>query len=100
MTRYALYGELKAKLGKEEELADFLIGAQAAVAAEPGTITWFALRFDKQTFAVFDAFDDEAGRQAHLDGRAAEALMARAGDLLASAPEIRQPEVMADKLPG
>ena len=70
------------------------------MANEPGTIAWFAVRFDKQTFAVFDAFDDEAGRQARLTGRVAEALGARAGDLLEGALEIRRPTVLADKLPG
>jgi quinol monooxygenase YgiN len=100
MTQYALYAELTAKPGKEEELASFLLGAQGLVADEAGTIAWFAVRFDKRTFAVFDAFDDEAGRQAHLNGRTAEALMARAGDLLEGPADIRRPDVLADKLPG
>jgi quinol monooxygenase YgiN len=100
VTQYALYVELKAKPGKEEELASFLLSGQALVADEPGTIAWFVVRFDKQTFAIFDAFDDEAGRQAHLNGRVAEALMARAGDLVANTLEIRSPHVLADKLPG
>lgn len=100
MTRYALYAELKAKPGKEEELASFLLDAQAFVTAEPGTIAWFAVRFDKQTFAVFDAFNDEAGRQAHLNGVVAKALMARAEELLEGSVDIRRPDVLADKLPG
>jgi hypothetical protein len=57
-----------------------LLDGQTLVAGEPGTIAWFAVRFDKQTFAIFDEFNDEAGRQAHLNGRVAEALIARAGD--------------------
>jgi quinol monooxygenase YgiN len=100
MTQYALYAELRARPGKEEELVSFLLGAQDLVADEPGTIAWFAIRFDKHTFAVFDAFDDETGRQAHLTGRVAEALGARAGDLLEGPLEIRRPAVLADKLPG
>jgi quinol monooxygenase YgiN len=100
MTQYALYAELKAKPGKEEELASFLLGAQGLVTDEDGTIAWFAVRFDKQTFAVFDAFNDEAGRQTHLNGRVAEALTARAGDLLEGSLDIRRPDVLADKLPG
>jgi quinol monooxygenase YgiN len=99
VTQYALYVELKAKLGKEEELASFLLAGQTLVVDEPGTIAWFAVRFDKQTFAIFDAFDDEAGRQAHLNGRVAEALMTRAGNLMANTLEIRRPDVLADKLP-
>ena len=68
MTHFALYVELKAKPGKEEEVAKFLESARSLVLAETGTIAWFAVRFDKATFAIFDAFDDEAGRNAHLNG--------------------------------
>jgi quinol monooxygenase YgiN len=99
MTSVSLYVELNAKLGKEDEVAAFLASAQSLVAAEPGTITWFAVRFDTNTFAIFDAFNDEAGREAHLTGRVAAALMARADELLAAAPQIRKANVLADKLP-
>jgi quinol monooxygenase YgiN len=99
MTTVSLYVELKAKAGKEEEVAAFLAGAQGLVAAEQGTVTWFAVRFDRSTFAIFDAFNDEAGREAHLSGRVAAALMAHADELLAAAPQIRKSEVLADKLP-
>lgn len=99
MTHFALYVELKAKPGKEEDVAKFLESARALVLAETGTIAWFAVRFDKATFAIFDAFDDEAGRTAHLNGAVAAALMANAAELLAVTPEIRQPTVLADKLP-
>lgn len=98
MTRVALYVELKARPGKEEEVAAFLVSARSLVNAEPATVTWFALRFDQSTFAIFDAFNDEAGREAHLAGQVAAALMARAGELLASAPQIRKSDVLADKL--
>ena len=100
MTKQAIYVELKAKSGKEEEVATFLKSAQAPVEQEPGTVTWFAVRYDLSTFAIFDAFDDEAGRQAHLNGKVAAALMARATELLAEAPQLKTPEVLADKLPG
>ncbi len=99
MTSVSLYVELKAKSGKEEELASFLAGAQGLVAAEPGTVAWFAVRFDRNTFAIFDAFNDKAGREAHLSGRVAAVLMARADELLAAAPQIRKSDVLADKLP-
>jgi quinol monooxygenase YgiN len=99
MTRFSLFAELKAKPGKEEEVAAFLTGAQSLVAAEPGTTAWFAVRFDTHTFAVFDAFNEEAGRQAHLAGRIAEALHARSEELFATAPLIRSANVLADKLP-
>ncbi|MBZ9790377.1 antibiotic biosynthesis monooxygenase [Rhizobium sp. 3T7] len=100
MTKQAIYVELKARSGKEEEVAAFLTSAQALVAQEPGTVAWFAVRYDQSTFAIFDAFDDEADRQAHLNGKVAAALMARAEELLAEAPQLRTPEVLVDKLPG
>ena len=99
MTRLSLFAELKAKPGKEEEVAAFLSGAQGLVAAEPGTTAWFAVRFDTHTFAVFDAFVDETGRQAHLTGRIAEALHAHSEELFASSPVTRSASVLADKLP-
>jgi quinol monooxygenase YgiN len=99
MTSVSLYVELKAKSGKEEEVAAFLAGAQSLVAAEPGTVAWFAVRFDKSTFAIFDAFNDQAGREAHLSGQVAAALMSHADELLAAAPQIRKSDVLADKLP-
>jgi quinol monooxygenase YgiN len=99
VTHFALYVELKAKPGQEEDVANFLAGARDLVLAETGTVAWFAVRFDKTTFAIFDAFNDEAGRTAHLNGAVAAALMANAANLLAVPPEIRQPTVLADKLP-
>jgi len=99
MTTVSLYVELKAKPGKEEAVAAFLASAKSLVDAEPGTIAWFAVRFDHGTFAIFDAFNDEAGRDAHLSGKVAAALMANADELLAAAPQIRKSDVLADKLP-
>lgn len=99
MTKVSLYVELKAKPGKEEAVAAFLASAESLVAAEPGTIAWFAVRFDQSTFAIFDAFENEAGREAHLAGEVAKALMAHADELLAIAPQIRKADVLADKLP-
>jgi quinol monooxygenase YgiN len=99
MTRYALSVELKAKPGKEEDVAAFLAGAQSLVDAEPATVAWFAVRLDQQTFAIFDAFDHEQGRDAHLNGAVAAALMANASELLSEMPQIRKAQVLADKLP-
>jgi quinol monooxygenase YgiN len=99
MTQHALYVELRAKSGKEDELASLLFGAQALVVEEEGTVAWFAVRLDTSTFAIFDVFNDEAGRQAHLNGRVAEILMARVEDLLDHALDIRHSDVLADKLP-
>ena len=90
MTRYALYVPLQAKPGKEKDVAEFLRSAVPLVNDEPGTISWFAIQEGPSSFAIFDTFDDEAGREAHLNGKVAAALMekAKAGDLFAKAPEI------------
>ena len=96
----ALYVELKAKPGKEEAVAAFLANAKGLVDAEPGTISWFAVRLDQSTFAIFDAFDNEAGREAHVSGKVTAALMENAEELLTVAPQIRKADVLADKLPG
>jgi quinol monooxygenase YgiN len=98
MTSVSLYVELKAKPGKEEEVAAFLASAQSLVAAELGTVAWFSARSDKDTLPIFDAFNNEAAREAHLAGQVAAALMAHAEELLATAPQIRKADVLADKL--
>jgi len=100
MTKLALYVELKAKTGKEEEVAAFLKSAVGLLAQEPQTIAWFAVRFDHNTFAIFDAFDSEDGRQAHLDGPIAAALMARYDELFEGPLAIKNTDVLADRLPG
>jgi len=84
MTKFALYVPLQAKPGKEKEVADFLRSAVPLVNAEPGTIAWFAIQEGPSSFAIFDTFDDEGGREAHLNGKVAAALMekVKAGDLL------------------
>jgi len=99
MSRCALLARLEAKSGKEEEVERFLRGALPLAEAEPGTRTWFALRFGPTSFGIYDTFDTEAGRQAHLDGPIAAALMERAGDLLASPPQIDRVDLLASKLP-
>ena len=99
MTKFALYVPLQAKPGKEKEVADFLRSAVPLVNAEPGTIAWFAIQEGPSSFAIFDTFDDEAGRDAHLNGKVAAALMEKAGELLEKTPEIHKLGILADKLP-
>jgi len=91
---------LEAKTGKQDDVAAFLSGAVSAVRAEPATIAWFALRLGPTTFGIFDAFPDESGRQAHLAGRVAAALMASAPELLAHPPVIERVDILANLLPG
>jgi len=100
MVKTALYVSLKAKPGKEPDIESFLNGGLALVNEEPATTAWFALRMGPSTFGIFDAFPDEAGREAHLAGRVAEALMAKADELLAEPPAIHKVDVLAAKLPG
>jgi quinol monooxygenase YgiN len=100
MVNVALFVRLEAKPGKEAEVEEFLKRGLSIVQEEPATIAWFAIRLGPSTFGIFDAFPDEAGRQAHLSGRVAAALMAKAPELLATAPVIERTDVLAAKLPG
>jgi quinol monooxygenase YgiN len=97
MVTAGLHVRLRAQPGKEQELERFLRSAVGLVEAEPATIDWFAVRVDASTFAVFDTFPDDAGRRAHLAGRVAEALLARAGELLVEPPDIQAVDVIALK---
>ena len=97
--RVALWVRLDAKPGKEAEVESFLRGGLAIVEQEPATIAWFAIRMGPSTFGIFDAFPDEAGRQAHLTGRVAAALMAKASELLSKPPSIEKIDLIAAKLP-
>jgi quinol monooxygenase YgiN len=98
MVKVALLARLVAKPGKEEEVGAFLAGALPLAQQEAATTVWFALRLSKSEFGIFDAFPDDAGRKAHLDGPIAAALMAKAGELLAKPPTIEQVDVLAAKL--
>jgi quinol monooxygenase YgiN len=99
MVNVALLVRLEAKPGKEAEVEAFLRGGLAIVQAEPATTAWFAIRMGPSTFGIFDAFPDDAGRQAHLSGRVAAALMAQAPQLFAQPPAIEKVDVLAAKLP-
>ena len=99
MPTLSLFVRLEAKPGKEADVAAFLEQGLALAQNEAKTPVWFALRLGPSTFGVFDAFDDEAGRQAHLEGPIAKALMANAPALLATPPVIERIEVLGAKLP-
>ena len=99
MVKVALWVRLEAKPGKEGEVESFLRNGLAIVEQEPATTAWFAIRIGPSTFGIFDAFPDEAGRQAHLTGKVAAALKEKAADLFAKAPVIEQINVLAAKLP-
>ena len=99
MSKVALYVPLESKPGKEKEVAEFLKSALPLVNAEPGTVSWFAIQEGLSSFAIFDTFDDEAGREAHLNGKVAAALMAKADALFAKPPQIFKIDILAQKLP-
>lgn len=99
MTKTALFVQLEAKPGHEDEVESFLKSALPLVQQEPGTTAWFAIRLGPSTFGIFDAFPGDVERQAHLNGKVAAALMENAPKLLAKTPEIRKIDVLADKLP-
>jgi quinol monooxygenase YgiN len=100
MVKVALFVRLEAKPGKEAEVESFLRGGLAVVQQEPATTAWFAIRLGPTTFGIFDAFPDESGRNAHLSGQVAAALMAKASELFSQPPVIEKVDVLAAKLPG
>lgn len=88
MLKNGFFVRLEAKAGKEQEVENFLRGALPLAQAEPDTIVWFAVKFSPTSFAIFDAFETEEGRQIHLEGKIADALFANAEELLATPPVI------------
>ena len=100
MVTLALLVRLEAKPGKEAEVESFLRGGLSVVQEEPATTAWFAIRLGPSTFGIFDAFPDEVGRQAHLTGRVAAALKAKASELFAQPPTIEMVGILAATLPG
>ena len=99
MTQHALYVQLEAKPGKEQEVAAFLSSAKPMVDEESDTTAWFAIKMGPRTFGIFDAFASERGREAHLQGKVAKQLMVKAPELFVNQSEIQRIDVIADKLP-
>jgi quinol monooxygenase YgiN len=99
MIKVALYVRLEAKQGKEAEVEKLIKDSLPIVQEEPATTAWFGLRLGPSTFGIFDVFPDDKGREAHLAGRIATTLMAKAPDLLSRPPIIEKVDVLAAKLP-
>ncbi|HEU4836245.1 MAG TPA: hypothetical protein VFS90_17575 [Pyrinomonadaceae bacterium] len=99
MISKGLLVRLEVKHGLDDEVKDFLISALPLVRQEPATIAWFAIRFGRSEYGIFDVFPDDAGRDAHLSGAVAQALMAQAETLLSEPPRIQKLDVLAYKLP-
>jgi quinol monooxygenase YgiN len=98
MITAGLYVRLEAKPGKEKDVETFLRSALPLVEAEPATAAWFAIKMGPTAFGIFDVFPNEEGRQAHLTGRVAAALQAKASDLFAKPPTIEKVDILASKL--
>jgi quinol monooxygenase YgiN len=100
MVTVGLLIRLKAKPGQESEVEKFLESAGPIVDQEPATTAWFGIRLGPSEYGIFNAFPDEAGRQAHMTGHGAEALFARAGELFAQPPAVEPVDILTAKLPG
>jgi quinol monooxygenase YgiN len=92
-----LLATLKAKPGKGDELGAFLKQGRELAAQEAGTVTWYAFRLDDTTYGIFDTFETEEARQAHVNGQIPAALQQVASDLLAEAADIKPIDVLAVK---
>ena len=97
MVKKAIFVRLKAKEGREAEVEAFLNSGLALVNEEPLTVDWYALKFNDTTFGIFDAFEGDDGRDAHLNGLVAAALMAKADELFAESPSIEMVDLLAVK---
>jgi len=92
-----LLARLEAKPGKEDDVEEFLKSALPLAQKEDLTIDWFAFKIDDSTFGIYDTFEGEEGQNAHLEGKIASALLAKADELLASEPTIEKIDVLASK---
>jgi quinol monooxygenase YgiN len=97
MVTVGILARMEAKEGKEDEVAAFLEGALPLVQEEPDTVTWYAIRLNNTEFGIFDTFEHDSGRQAHLTGKVASALMENASELFVGPPDIQSVDVLASK---
>ena len=100
MVKKSIAAKLVAKPGKEAEVEAFLRSGLELANQEPLTVTWYAIKFNENTFGIFDTFESDEGRDAHLNGKIAAALMAKADELLAEPPKIEKVDIIAAKIPG
>ena len=100
MSKLAIWAQVEAKAGKEQDVAEFLKSAQALAEKELGTITWYAVKLGDAKFGIFDTFADEKGREAHMNGEIAKALFGKAQELFVREPEVHKLEILAVKASG
>jgi quinol monooxygenase YgiN len=99
LDKFAILVLLDARPGKEQDVEDFLSSAQALAEQEAATTTWYAVKLGPTRFGIFDTFQTEEGRKAHLTGEIAKALFARAEELFANPPQVEILEILAAKAP-
>jgi quinol monooxygenase YgiN len=97
MSKLGLLVRLEAKAGKEKAVEELITSAVSLAVKEANTTTWYAFRINKSTFGIYDTFQHEEGRQSHLSGKIAQALMSSASELLVTAPVIEPLDVLAVK---
>jgi quinol monooxygenase YgiN len=95
--RYGILALLEAKSGKGDDLGAFLENGRAIAAAEEGTVTWYAFKLGPTSYGIFDTFETEDARTAHLEGEIPKALTSVAPELLAREPDIRMVDLVAVK---
>ena len=100
MSKLAIWAQVEAKAGKEQDVAEFLKSAQALAEKEQGTLTWYAVKLGEAKFGIFDTFADEKGREAHMNGEIAKALFGKARELFVREPEVHKLEILAAKASG
>lgn len=97
METRAILALVEAKPGKEKDVENFLKSALPLAQNETKTIRWYAIKLGPASFGIFDTFEDDGGRDAHLSGEIAKALMANAAELLAKPPQIQKADILAGK---
>jgi len=95
--KLAFLATLEAKEGKGGELGAFFRAGRELAVSEDGTVTWYAFRIDQTHYGIFDTFETEDARTAHLNGPIPKALGEVGGELLASEPSIRPVDIVAVK---
>ncbi|MEV8212898.1 antibiotic biosynthesis monooxygenase [Leifsonia sp. NPDC077715] len=99
MPKFGFLVEFEALPGQEESVAEFLVAAKKLVDDEPGTLAWFSFQTGPAAFRIFDAFETENDRAAHLQGKVRQAIERQAEQLFTAFPTITPVDILASKLP-
>ncbi|MBS0289779.1 MAG: antibiotic biosynthesis monooxygenase [Proteobacteria bacterium] len=97
MVKVGLLVRLEAKPGKEQEVEEFIQAGLALVEEEPKTVNWYGIKIGATTYGIFDTFNDDSGKEAHLTGKVAKALFEKAPDLFKEPPHVEAVDILAAK---